>query len=196
MPTIKYDFFSKEYNTIENIKREIIELKKLGFCKILIKEIGSLLNVNTEEKNEKKEIVLSRLCITTNYCIHLPDYNNLEIRMSPLPKVLFILFLRHPEGILLKQIADYEEELLAIYKLISNRENLNDMSKSIKRICTPSDKSINEKLSRIKEAFVKNMAEVYANYYIITGKRGKSKQIRINRKFVSFPKEFYQIPIT
>ena len=183
----QHNFFSKEHNIFENLKKDIIGLKNLGFDKDLIEEIISLLNVGMSELEEEKESVLSPLIIDSNYDIYLPDYNNLKIKMPPLSKILYILFLRHPEGIFLKQIADYEHELFVIYKQISNRENLNNMSKSIKRICTPSDKSINEKLSRIKAAFINNMTERYANHYIITGKRGKLKQILINRELVFLP---------
>ncbi|MDR3217522.1 MAG: hypothetical protein LBU22_00840 [Dysgonamonadaceae bacterium] len=107
--------------------------------------------------------------------------------MTTLPKALFILFLQHPEGILLKQLSDYEPELMTIYKIISNRENYQDMSDSIKRICSPLDQSVNEKLSRIRAAFVRNMAETYAEHYYVTGDRGEKKQIRIDRKLVSLP---------
>ncbi|MDR3341124.1 MAG: hypothetical protein LBT25_13740 [Candidatus Symbiothrix sp.] len=185
---MRYDSFSKEYNVIENIKRDILALKKLGYYELLLKEIGDVLFHGTVDST-RTEIKLSRLYVDSGYNIYLPDYNNIAIKMTTLPKTLFILFLRHPEGILLKQLSDYEPELMEIYKVISNRENYEDMTGSIKRICTPLDKSINEKLSRIREAFVRCIAESYAEHYYVTGDRGEKKRIRIDRELVSLPED-------
>ena len=56
----------------------------------------------------------------SEFKIYLPDYKNVEIKMTTLPKALYILFLRHPEGIILKQLSDFEPELMKIYQIISN----------------------------------------------------------------------------
>jgi hypothetical protein len=187
--------FSEEYNTIENIKNDILRLKQLGFYVPLMHAIGDLLLTKTSEKPEPK---LSRLTLDSrNYTIYLQDYNNMEIAMTTLPKVLYILFLRHPAGIILKQLSDYEPELMAIYKLISNREKTEDMEKSIHRICSPLDSSVNEKLSRIKEAFVHKIPENgYAEHYFVTGGRGEKKQIKIDRELVSLPDCFDRVIFT
>ena len=39
---------------------------------------------------------LSRLYITSDYRIYLPEYGNAEVTLGPLPKAVFILFFRHP----------------------------------------------------------------------------------------------------
>lgn len=46
---------------------------------------------------------LSRLHITADYKIMLPDYGK-EIKMTPLPKTVFFFYLRHPEGLRLKNL--------------------------------------------------------------------------------------------
>lgn len=56
---------------------------------------------------------VSRICITENFEIQLPDYN-MKIDMPPVIKAIYLLFLRHPEGILLGNLSDYVEELSAI----------------------------------------------------------------------------------
>jgi hypothetical protein len=141
------------------------------------------------------EIKISRLVIDSDYRIFLPDYGSMEIKMTTLPKSLFILFLCHPEGVVLKQLSDYETELMEIYQIISKRENLSDMLYSIKRICTPSESSVNEKLSRIREAFVRNISEKYAEYYYVTGSRGEKKQIKLDRGLMSIPEELKGLKI-
>ena len=73
-----------------------------------------------------------------------------EINMTMLPKTLYILFLRHPEGIELKRLMDYRDELLDIYRSMSNRKNI---EASIDTLIDPTNNSANEKISRIRQAF-------------------------------------------
>ena len=62
----------------------------------------------------------SRLEITPNtYDILLPDYNR-EFHFGAQVKALYILFLNHPEGIRIKEIADYKEEFTRIYFRVTN----------------------------------------------------------------------------
>lgn len=55
------------------------------------------------------------MVITKDYRILLPDYNDMEIKIEPLVKAVFLLFLKHPEGILFKHLPNYREELTGIY---------------------------------------------------------------------------------
>jgi len=61
------------------------------------------------------------------------------------------------------------------------------MSDSVKRMCSPIDQSVNEKISRIREAFVSQISDNYAKHYYITGERAKEKVIKIDRSLVSLP---------
>ncbi|MDL2223587.1 hypothetical protein LJB98_05775 [Bacteroidales bacterium OttesenSCG-928-M11] len=127
---------------------------------------------------------ISSLLISEDFRIFLPDYNNLEIEMRPLPKTVFFFFLRHPEGILFKELSKawYKEELHSIYKQLSPREDHEAMKKSIDDICNPADNSIHEKCSRIKEAFLRHISDDIAREYYITGGRGMPKRITLDRK--------------
>ena len=181
----------KESELIARIKEDIITIKELGLLDLLIKELGPALFEDKEEIYKP-----SRLIMDDNFRIFLPDFDNMEIEMTPLPKTLFILFLRHTDGILLKHIHDYKDELLKIYKLLSYKEDFFDIVESINRICNPSDGSINEKISRIKEAFIKKMSIDTAKYYIITGERGQKKEIPLNRSLMQLPPMFEEIIMT
>jgi hypothetical protein len=89
----------------------------------------------------------------------------------------------------------YPKEL--IYKLISNREKIENMEKSIHLMCSLLDSFVNEKLSRIKEAFVRKISENgYAEHYVITGYRVGKKQIGIDRRLVSLPDSLQEICFT
>jgi hypothetical protein len=56
--------------------------------------------------------------------------------------------------------------------------------------------SINEKLSRIKEAFLRKMSMDTAKHYIITGQRGMKKKIEIDRSLIELPNTFEEIERT
>ena len=132
--------------------------------------------------------VLSRLHISYDYRIFLTDYNNLEIKMTPLPKALFLLFLRHPEGIVFKCLPDYREELKEIYLKMKPAGWTSAVEQSIDALTDPFGNSINEKCARIREAFVRHFAEHLAENYFITGKRGEPKKITLPRELVIWDK--------
>lgn len=131
--------------------------------------------------------VLSSLVIDDEFRIWLPDFNNMEVVLKPLPKALFILFLKHPEGILLKHLTDYKIELNLIYNIISNRTEQTEIDKSINAMVDPTNNSVNEKCSRIKEAFLSVMDDSVAKNYYITGERGMPKIILFDSSKVSLP---------
>ncbi|MDR1369486.1 MAG: hypothetical protein LBJ72_05075 [Dysgonamonadaceae bacterium] len=188
----KNEHSCKEYELISQMRTDIQNLKALGFYELLIKEIGSILF----DSETSKIFQPSRIVINDNFKIYLPDFNNMEIGMTPLPKSLFILFLRHPQGINLKSLIDYKKELLEIYKLLSYRETYFNIVESVDRICNPFEGSINEKLSRIKEAFLKRMSMDTAKYYIVAGDRGMKKKIKIDRSLIELPKVLEEINLT
>ena len=107
----------------------------------------------------KHQVKFSRLTITKEGAVMLTDYNK-EVRMEPLTKAVYLLFLKHPEGIAFKALPDYRKELAELYTIIKPF-GLNDrVIKSIEDVTNPLLNSINEKCSRVKAAF---MAEVDAS---------------------------------
>ena len=132
----------------------------------------------------KTKAQLSRLVITKDYRILLPDYNDIEVKMEPLVKAVFFLFLNHPEGIIFKELADYREELLNIYKKLKPMGLNKRTIQSIEDVTNPLLNSINEKCARIRSAFVKEFEEGLAKNYYITGERGEVKKIALPRNMV------------
>lgn len=163
---------STEWDLIDEIRERVFALRKRGLQLHWIQEM-----IEMPPK-------LSRLVVDKEFRIILPDYNNMEITMSPLPKAVFLLFLKHPEGIPFKLLNDYYPELLDIYKQISNRVVEATIEKSIRDITDPSKKSINEKCARIREAFISKFDTFYAQHYYVTGKRGEPKKITLPRELV------------
>ena len=135
---------------------------------------------------------LSRMIITEKYDIILPDYHDMVIKMEPLVKAVYILFLRHEEGILFKCLSDYREELYNIYIDIRSKmdrpAHLSEekIKQSIEALTNPLSNSINEKCARVKQAFALQFDESLAKAYAIDGNWGEPKRISLDRKLVEW----------
>lgn len=116
--------------------------------------------------------------------IFLPDYNNVEIKMPPLSKAIYLLYLRHPEGIKFSYLTEYRKELLSVYEMISGRDSREDIRRSIDDVTDPTRNSINEKCSRIKQAFLRVFDDSIARNYYITGERGEAKKILLPQDMI------------
>lgn len=132
----------------------------------------------------KTKAQLSRLVITKDFRIMLPDYNDIEVKMEPLVKAVYLLFLKHPEGIIFKELTDYREELLDIYKELKPMGLSKRTIQSIEDVTNPLLNSINEKCARIRSAFVKEFDEGLAKNYFVRGERGEAKRISLPRDLV------------
>lgn len=131
-----------------------------------------------------KDEILSDLHITKDNKIILTDYNNMEIKMYPLTKAVYFLFLKYLDGILFKNLSDYTDELTEIYANIKQSKLKREEIKRIEDITNPLSNSINEKCSRIREAFLSNFDERLVKYYYINGKRGEEKKILLPSNLV------------
>lgn len=166
------DFDSESVALIGKLKTLIEALRDKGVNTMIIHGI-----VDEGER-------LSSLHITKDYRIILPDYDNMEITIPDLPKAVFILFLRHPEGIRFKDLANYHDELLRIYRVLNPIGGTQRQKQSIQELTNPLSNSINEKCARIKEAFVQRFDDRLARHYYISGKRGEPKRIMLAPKLV------------
>ncbi len=170
--TADYYFDTSSVDLMKEIEVRVKELRRRGVHDYQLRALI------------EPEPTLSRLVITREFQIILPDYGNIEIKMTPLPKAVFMLFLRHPEGILFKHLSKYREELLYLYRQVTHSWNDETVLQSIEDVTNPTLNSINEKCSRIREAFLREFDECYARYYFVTGKRGEAKSIMLPKEKV------------
>ena len=147
------------------------ELRRLGIDEKILEQI-----LGARKK-------LSRLHITRNGNVILEDYD-MEIKMDVLEKCLFFLFLRHPEGIRLKEISDYKKELLDYYMSLSGRDDKSAMEETIARLVEFGNNSVNVLLSRIKTHFSSAIKDSIAENYYVRGKKGDTKSITLDRSLV------------
>ena len=132
-----------------------------------------------------QNVKLSRLRITKHYKIILVDYDK-EIKMGPLPKTVFLFFLRHPEGVMFSHMQDYRDELSMIYGRVCTSDDPQKMEDSINRLTNPFDNSICEKCANVKKAFVVKIADNIASNYYISGSQGEKKGIPLDRSLVDW----------
>ena len=104
--------------------------------------------------------------------------------MEPLVKAVYLLFLKHPEGIMFKCLPDYRRELTEIYVKLKPYGLSDRVVQSIEDVTNPLLNSINEKCARIRKAFVNAMGSKTAETYIIKGMRGGIKKIALPRDLV------------
>ena len=104
--------------------------------------------------------------------------------MEPLVKAVFLLFLKHPEGIVFKDLPDYRKELTYLYDKVRPWGLTDRTLQSIEDVTNPLLNSINEKCARIKKVFLSVMEADMAEHYYIKGTRGEPKGIDLPRELV------------
>lgn len=135
-------------------------------------------------------VKLSRLRITRQFRILLVDYDE-EVIMRPLPKAVFLFFLRHPEGIMFSHLQDYRDELMMIYGHVCTNDDPKKMEASIAALVNPFNNSICEKCAAVKKVFMQIVTDSIARNYYITGEQGKKKGILLDRSLVEWECELF-----
>ena len=158
-------------NLIEEVKHNIHKLKEYGLSE---KDIASLLH---------SEQPLLQLTVSKNHRIFLGEKRT-EVCMEPLVKAVYLLFLKHPEGIVFKALPDYRKELTSLYEKVRPWGLTDRTLQSIEDVTNPLLNSINEKCARIKKVFLSMLDSDVAEHYYIKGKRGEPKRIVLPRNLV------------
>ena len=182
-----YDEDLRQYSQIE--EPAVQDLEPDEQAKAILAEIERLqrkygITIEDLEAVIAFRVKLSRLRITEKKAIVLEDFDHREVKMDTLTKAVFLLFLKHPEGIRYKELSDYQQELEEIYSSITGREDLDSIRKSVSDLCDPLNNSINEKVSKVKKAFKDVLNEHTARFYYIDGKKGTAKRIALDRSLV------------
>ena len=168
------------------------ELKKDN-CSLLMEEVKQRLQILKDYGMSETEIVsrlhtiqpLSKMIIGRNCRIYLGDERK-EVHMEPLVKSVYLLFLKHPEGINFKDLPDYRYELTRIYDKVRPWGLTDRALQSIEDVTNPLLNSINEKCARIRRTFITMLDSSVAEQYSIKGPRGKNKSIALPRELVTW----------
>jgi hypothetical protein len=167
---------------LDEVKEKVRKLRAYGV------QDADIEAVMYEEKG------LPRLVVTKDYRIVIAGRMQREVKMEPLVKAVYLLFLAHPEGILFKRLPDYREELTRYYMATAKLMDKEKVIEGVDHLVNPLDNAINEKCSRIKKVFLSMMDEYSASYYIISSHTQKhfagSSRIWYERlKVITLPRE-------
>lgn len=129
------------------------------------------------------ERMAPNIMIDINYKIHFSDEAG-ELKLEPLLKALYILFLRNLNGINLSDLYLHKNDILEYYRMISNSENIERMTKSVNQLVDVRENSIHEKISKINRSIRKLFKEANTGVdpipYFIAGPKGDAKRILIS----------------
>ena len=105
-----------------------------------------------------------------------------EVKVRPMAKSVLLLFLKHPEGIPLKNLADYQNELATFYRRLSRSSEPMEIEARIERMLDLFNNEINVNIARVNKAVASLVED--ASFYRIDGEAGRPKRIRLDRKCV------------
>jgi len=127
------------------------------------------------------------LIIREDYSIVLKEHSKYydkpiykELNMPVLAKVFYITLINHPEGIVLKQLPDYRDELMKLYSAMSTRTT---KLESIDRLIDATSNSANEQISRIRKA-LHNSCNYQAQYFAPNGIPGERYSVNVPKNYI------------
>lgn len=149
------------------------------------------LDIVTQKQDESPSVSTqpSHLVITPNtYQVLLPDYNK-EFPFTTQVKALYILFLNHPEGIRIKEIADYKKEFTNIYLHVTRWGDVNRLKEIVDKLLNVWNRNaLDAKKSQCNKIIRKTIPEKHLQkYYEIEVHPGEPHKINLDRSLVSMP---------
>ena len=123
------------------------------------------------------------LHISKDYRILIDCLGLKEIPLRPLLRAVFILFLRHPEGIRIKEKQTYREELLDIYAHIFPNLDPDICRERIDRLIAPGQNVFSENLSHLNRALTSILGPD-ASPYQVYGSNGRPRRILLDPVYV------------
>ena len=177
------DFLFKPLLQERNIDEDSLRLiNEIHWCLVELRKRG--ISTRTVREALLQRQTFSRLVVTSDFRILLPDFDNLEVQMTPLTKAVYLLFLRHSEGISLKRISEHREELMSIYSKMKPNINPARRAKQIEDLVDPTHNSLNEKLSLIRRSFARVLDEALLEQYIVTGTKGEVRRVLLSNSLI------------
>jgi hypothetical protein len=178
---------------VNDLKEKLAALTDSGQLLFIVPILKDLLDKQTEKIDFKS---ISKIKIDKQNKILLPYFKK-EVELSHLTKSIYFLFLKHPEGINLKELENFKKELLTIYISVSNQIDHDKMIKSVEDVVNLETKAIYTHLSRIKSAFYKIMDASHANHYVISGNGEEYRKVLFNTNAIDWyvydPIEDYEL---
>ena len=113
----------------------------------------------------------------------------MEVKMPAMCRTIYILFLKHSEGIALRNISEYRADLENIYSMVMPGRSEEKAKEAIENLIDPMSNTLNEYISKIKRCFKTCILDdELASQYCITGKRGEPYRIALDPALITLPR--------
>jgi hypothetical protein len=116
--------------------------------------------------------------------IRFMDMGNSQLRLSPLEKAIFILFLENPSGISFNRMSEHRDRLKQIYMTIGHNLTLANLTNTLDYMTNPTENRLSETVSKMRTKFSKHVGYEMAEHYSIDGPNGARKKIKLDRSLV------------
>jgi len=165
---------------VQKIKDEKVDAKILKQSRTIFNGIRNEFIFQEEEEPTPEP---SRIIVDGKGKIHLPEHN-LEIRLNPLFKTLYLFFLSKPEGVTLPQLSNFRHELFSIYKKLRPGASDEDATARIERLIHPFGDGFSPTKTHINNTITELLKEPLADFYRISGERGDTYSIKVPRQLI------------
>lgn len=126
-----------------------------------------------------------RLVLDRRGLIKLPDYGITTLYLSPIERTLYILLMRHEDGIPATDLWMYYDELCAIYRSQTVYDDPDKIDSAVDTLCEDSRAALQITVSRIKRKFVDKVGRVAAEQYAIVRNRDGVYKIAVPRSLAT-----------
>lgn len=172
------------YYTAKEMLMELLANNKLledEEIKVMLKDMA--LQKNEEDRNS---FMNTPIIIDTECRLFFPMYSDKEVKMSYLPKTVYIFFLLHHTGVEFKNLDHYLKELYQIYQIISEEKNIEarKIKRSLENLVSPGSNRIYEICSVVRRTLSEILPRELVTQYAITGKWGGVHKIKAERSYL------------
>ena len=162
-----------------------------------LEEPQALFGINWEEQETEELITFVRkamqevsrrgISLRPEKCVRVTRtyrvfIGSTELKVRPMAKSILLLFLKHPEGIPLKEITTYRRELAHFYRRVSKSSEPTEIESRVNRIMDLFNNDLNVHIARVNKA-IASLVDSAGNYQI-GGVAGSPKRILLDRKWV------------
>lgn len=143
--------------------------------------------VYKNRRSEQNADIRLAITVTKQHEIFI---GNLEIRLTPLRKTLYLFFLTNKisneNGILFNHLSDYKTELLSIYRRIAVEGDMEILKTRIYDLVSPLNDRFSQEKSRINALISEILGKNIAKNYMISGGRNEPSKINISTDLIQF----------
>ncbi|GAB3570174.1 hypothetical protein GCM10027578_26000 [Spirosoma luteolum] len=144
----------------------------------------------------RRKASVSDLVVTDDLNITFTQFGKLDVAMPHLSKLMYLFFLRHPEGVRMKELGDHRAELMYLYRQVSSATNWHTLNDRIDRVVAPlagstRDQSINRANKAMRDALGESIAEPY----LISGTAGELYRIGLPASRITLPRFLTEMPV-